>query len=137
MIRSYRDSDYEQLKNLYNHTEWYGGVYDEARDGRERLAQKIETDPEAILVYEENSDLNGTISIIEDGRVAMLYRFVVPPEEIEVAQALYAQAIKTLKSRGHTQILVYSNPDSPELDARYQALGLTRGDNYNCFWADI
>ena len=137
MLRSYRDTDYEQLKALYKHSEWYGGVYDEARDGRERLAQKIETDPEAILVYEENSDLKGTISIIEDGRVAMLYRFVVPPEEMEIAQALYAQAIKNLKSRGHTQVLVYSNPDSSELETRYQALGLNRGGDYSCFWVDI
>jgi hypothetical protein len=137
MIRSYQDSDYDQLKGLYQHTEWYGGVFDEARDGRERLAKVIANDPQAILVYEEDSILKGTISIIEDGRVAMLYRFVVPIQDDNIAQQLYSEAVKTLKERGHSQILVYSAIDNPELDKRYMQLGMTKGSDYICFWADI
>jgi hypothetical protein len=38
MVRGYRDADYEKLKALYLHPEWYGGAFDEARDGSERLA---------------------------------------------------------------------------------------------------
>lgn len=49
MIRSYRDSDYEGFRELYQHSEWYGGVFDEARDGRERLARKVAKDPEAMI----------------------------------------------------------------------------------------
>jgi hypothetical protein len=137
MIRSYNDSDYDQLKALYQHTEWYGGVFDEARDGRERLASVIQNDPQAILVFEEDSLVKATISIIEDGRVAMLYRFVVAPEDSEIAKQLYDRAIETLKSRGHTQILVYSAINSPTLDSRYTKLGMARGSDYACFWADI
>jgi hypothetical protein len=137
MIRRYRDSDYEQLKELYEHTEWYGGVFDESRDGRERLARKIHNDPEAILVFEEEAALKGTISIIEDGRVAMLYRFVVPPEEKEVAAALYKTATQNLKARGHSQVLVYSTPNDLSLDVRYKNLGMTKGGDYTCYWANI
>src|ERR1700683_142955 len=137
MLRSYQDADYPQLKALYQHSEWYGGVFDEARDGRNRLRKVIKNDPEAILVYEEDGELKATISIIEDGRVAMLYRFVAAPEDFEIAQRLYGAATRTLKSRGHRQILVYSAIHDPALDWRYLNLGLTRGSNYVCFWSDL
>lgn len=137
MIRSYQDSDYGLLKELYNHNEWYGGVFDEARDGRKRLAEVIKRDPQAILVYESEGSLKGTISIIEDGRVAMLYRFVVPPEERAIAEALYRAAVGNLKARGHTQILVYSDPANSRLEDRYLSLGMNRGSDYACYWAEI
>jgi len=137
MIRSYKDSDYDQIRKLYQCTEWYGGVFDEARDGRERLKKVVEADPEAIVVYEENGKLRATISTIEDGRVAMPYRFVVAPGDAEIAKSLYEKASDTLSSRGHTQILVYSATNSLELDSRYISLGMNRGGDHACFWADI
>src|SRR5580704_11146317 len=115
MIRSYRDSDYEQLRALTEHGEWYGGVFDEARDGRSRLKQKVEQDPESILVYGKNGELVGTISVVEDGRVAMLFRFIVRAHDQQVADALYKRATAILKARGHEQALVYSSPDNVEL----------------------
>lgn len=137
MIRSYRDADYDQLKLLYQQTELYGGVFDEARDGRDRLAKKIAADPEAILVCENNGELIGTISLIEDGRVAWLYRFIVKDFDLATTQELYARALDTLRSRGHTQVLVYSSVDDVKLDERYESLGMTKGDNYRCFWQEI
>lgn len=137
MIRSYTDSDYEQLKALYQQTELYGGVFDGARDGRERLAKKITSDPDAILVYEQDGKLLGTISLIEDGRVAWLYRFIVKDFEPNVTKELYAKAIAILKERGHTQVLVYSTVDDTKLDNRYESLGMTKGSNYSCFWQEI
>lgn len=137
MVRGYQDADYEKLKALYVHLEWYGGIFDESRDGRERLAKKIIDDPEAILVYEENGTLLGTISIIEDGRVAWLYRFIAKDFEPEVTRQLYDAAIAILKDRGHDQVLVYSSNDSRTLDQCYASLGMTKGSSYSCFWQDI
>lgn len=137
MIRTYQDADYEVLKALYLHREWYGGVFDEARDGRERLADKIANDPEAILVYERDGQLLGTVSIIEDGRVAWLYRFIVADFDAPITKALYERAVVVLKRRGHTQVLIYSAVASSKLDERYTTLGMTRGDDYACFWQDI
>ncbi len=137
MIRSYRDSDYDQLKNLYLHPEWYGGVFDESRDGRERLAAKIQSDSEAIIVYEDDSTILGTVSIIEDGRVAMLYRFITSPENHDMAKKLYAAATKVLKKRGHTEVLVYSAINNPVLDKKYMQLGMIKGSDYRCFWASL
>jgi hypothetical protein len=137
MIRSYTDSDYDQLKALYQQSELYGGVFDEARDGRERLAKKIATDPDAIMVYEDTGTLLGTISLIEDGRIAWLYRFVVKDFESAITKALFDKAIAVLKERGHTQVLVYSAVDDSKLDTRYASLGLTKGGTYACFWQEI
>lgn len=137
MIRSYQDSDYDQLKALYQQTELYGGGFDEARDGRERLAKKITADPEAILVYELDGVLIGTISLIEDGRVAWLYRFIVEDFEPSITKELYGKAIAILKDRKHTQVLVYSSVDDTKLDERYESLGMTKGNNYICFWYEI
>jgi hypothetical protein len=67
----------------------------------------------------------------------MLYRFIVAPEDTEIAKSLYVKASDVLSSRGHTQILVYSATNSLELDSRYIGLGMNRGGDYTCFWAEI
>jgi len=137
MIRSYTDQDYDSLKELYQHTEWYGGVFDEARDGREILAKKAGDDPETLMTYEDNGKLLGTISLIEDGRVAWLYRFIGKDFEPVVTAKLYEKAVSVLKSRGHMQVLVYSAVKDSGLDNRYLSLGMNRGGNYSCFWKEI
>jgi hypothetical protein len=137
MIRSYRDSDYEQLMELARHGEWYGGVFDEARDGRAKLKKKVTQDPESILVFEQGRELLGTISLIDDGRVAMLFRFIVRDHDQQVAEALYRRAVEILKTRGHGQVLVYSSPDNKQLDKRYEHLGMRAGGIYRCYWSEL
>ena len=135
-IRRYQDTDYGQLKALIEHSEWYGGVFDEARDGRARLQQKIVQDPDAILVFQQGSELVGTISIIDDGRVGMLFRFIVKDHNEAVARALYERAAATLKTRGHEQVLVYSSKDKA-VRQRYEKLGMHKGGEYTCYWAEL
>lgn len=137
MIQQYDDTMHEALKALYLHREWYGGVFDEARDGQERLAQKIADDPQAILVYERDGELLGTISIIEDGRVAWLYRFVVKGFDSEITKELYDAAAKILKERGHSEVLVYMPVNDKNLDARYNSLGMAKGGDYTCFYKEL
>lgn len=131
------DSDYEDLKALYLQADLYGGVFDEARDGRERLAGKIAQDPEAILVYVRDGQLVGSISIVEDGRVAWLYRFTVVNFDEKVSKELYDAAVAVLKSRGHSEVLVYSSSTSTDLDSRYRALGMQKGGEYTAYWSRI
>src|SRR5690606_31854998 len=124
MVRSYKDTDYYKLKELYGHSEWYGGQFDEARDGREKLKSKIAQDNDSILVYEKNGELLGSISLIEDGRVAWLFRFVVKDNDQQIAQELYDHATHVLKARGCTQVLVYSPNNEDILSQRYKNLGM-------------
>jgi hypothetical protein len=137
MLRAYQEGDYEQLKSLYAHSEWYGGTFDEARDGRERLARKITADPWSIWVYVQDGKVVGSVSLIDDGRIAWLYRLVVQDNDAVVTRDLYEHALKTLKKRGHEQVLVYTPAGDQTLYYRYEQLGMTRGADYTCYWASV
>ena len=137
IVRQYKTSDYERLKALYLDSSTFGGQFDEARDAANRLQKKIESDPDAILVAEQDGELVGSVSIIDDGRVAWLFRFAVPQDKPDVAQALHGKAIATLKERDHVEVLVYTPVGNQELDSRYERLGFTRGGDYTCYWKGL
>lgn len=137
MIRTYRDSDYEKLKDLYLHSEWFGGQFDAARDSQEKLAHISVRDPQAIQVYIKEDKMLGSISLIEDGRVAWLFRFVVKDNSTLVAEALYSKAVEIFQKRGHTQVLVYCPIDGKDLISRYEDLGMTTGNKFLSFWSEI
>ncbi len=135
-IRNYHLEDYEAVKDLYLQSELYGGQFDEARDSREKLLTVTKNDPQSILVYEDDGKIIGTVSLIENGRVAWLFRFAVEkrPEEKIVAERLYLAACDILASRGHSEVLVYTPYQNADLDYRYAGLGMNKGGAYTCFW---
>ena len=137
IIRSYTTTDYDQLKTLYLDSSTFGGQFDESRDAKDRLQKKIESDPDAILVAINNDRLVGTLSLIDDGRVAWLFRFAVLSGHQDATTLLHDKAIELLKKHGHSQVLVYSPTGDDDLDTRYQSLGFTRGSAYTCFWKAI
>ena len=137
IVRQYKTSDYERLKAIYLDSLTFGGQFDEARDAASRLQKKIESDPDAILVAEQDGELVGSVSIIDDGRVAWLFRFAVPQDKPDVVQALHDKAIATLKERDHVEVLVYTPVGNQELDSRYERLGFTRGGDYTCYWKGL
>lgn len=137
LVRRYQLPDYEQLKSLYLDSSTFGGQFDEARDAADRLQKKIEADPDAILVAEQDDELVGSVSIIDDGRVAWLFRFAVSQDKPDVAQALHDRALDILKERGHAEVLVYTPVGNQELDSRYERLGFTRGGDYTCYWKSL
>jgi predicted N-acetyltransferase YhbS len=139
MIRRYQPADYPAILALYTHSATFGGHVDENRDAEERLRKRIEADPDAILVAEQNDSVVGTVSLIEDGRVAWLFRFAVMQDEhsAAVAKALCDAALIALTQKGHRQVLVYTPVGNAELDSRYEQLGFQRGDDYTCYWKDI
>jgi len=137
IVRCYEPTDYEQLKALYLASDTFGGQFDEARDASDRLKKKIKADPDAILVAVETDRIVGTVSLIDDGRVAWLFRFAVPLSDTATAKALHDKAIAILKARGHSQVLVYTPVGNSSLDGRYDQLGFTKGSDYTCFWKEI
>lgn len=136
-IRSYNPKDYSKLRELYLDSDTYGGQFSEARDGEERLRRKIEADPDAILVAEVDGEIVGSVSLIDDGRIAWLFRFAVRDQDMEVAQALRDEALKILKSRGHSEVLVYTPAGNETLYNHYEQLGFNRGEDYTCYWQGI
>ena len=132
-IRGYQKNDYPALKELYMDSSTYGGQFDEARDAEDRLKKKINADPSAILVAEDGARLVGTVSPIEDGRVAWLFRFCVVDQDVKVANELKNRALEILKERGHDEVLVYSPVNSKDLDERYQKLKFNKGNGYTVY----
>ena len=98
-VRSYQLSDYEAVTNLYKLGDLFGGQFDEARDAEDKLAAIVSEDSESILVYEIDGKILGTVSLIENSRVAWLFRFAVKPSAImnDVAVSLYTHACDVLK----------------------------------------
>lgn len=140
LVRSYKTSDYQKIVALYKQSELYGGQFDENRDSEERLSNKIKSDPDAILVCEDEGNLIGTISLIEDGRVAWLFRFAVllDDKSDQVTKLLHDKALEILKKRGHGQVLVYSPVGNASLNKRYaELLHFNQGNDYTCFWKDL
>ena len=137
IVRQYKASDYEQLKALYLDSSTFGGQFDEARDAADRLQKKIEADPDAILVAEQEDKIVGSVSLIDDGRVAWLFRFAVLQGNPDVAKALCDKALDVLKSRGHAEVLVYTPVGNQDLYDRYEQLGFTRGGDYTCYWKGL
>ena len=136
-IRQYKPADYEELKAIYLDTSTFGGQFDEARDAVDRLQKKIEADPDAILVAEQDDKLVGTVSLIDDGRVAWLFRYAVQKGNSQALKALHDRAVEILKNRGHSQVLVYTPVGNSELNDRYEQLGFTKGGNFTCYWKNI
>ena len=77
-LRKYETTDYEKLMELYRKSEEF--EMDEVTDAESGLKRKIEADPESVLVVEREDELVASVSIIEDGRIAILFRMVVDPE---------------------------------------------------------
>lgn len=138
-IRSYTTQDYQQIIELYKQPELYGGVFDKARDDEDKLRKRIEADPDAILVAEAHGQIVGTVSLIEDGRVAWLFRFCVvkTEEEKEIEKALFDKAAAALKAKGHTQVLVYAPAATLSFHKRYETLQFTKSGDYTCFWKQL
>lgn len=139
VVRPYQSSDYQKIIALYKQGDLYGGQFDENRDSEDRLAAVVSNDPQAILVCENKNEVLGTVSLIEDGRVAWLFRFAVKKNEFEkkATEVLYSHATQILKERGHNEVLVYSPSDDNRLSSRYIDLGMNKGGSYNCFWAGM
>ena len=139
IVRGYTPDDYSQVAALYKQPGLYGGQFDEARDAPDRLEAKIKQDPLSILVAEHESRIVGTVSLIEDARVAWLFRFAVENSgnSQAITTVLQARAENILRGRGHQQVLVYPAAGDASLDARYLAAGLRKGQDYTCFWKPL
>lgn len=136
-IRSYSVADYPEIAALYKSNELFGGQFDEDRDSSIRLRNRIENDPQAIFVAERDGKIVGTISTIDDGRVAWLFRFAVVNNDPEICFQLCEAALQALQEKGHRQVLVYAPTDNHVLLQRYSALGFTQGNSFTCFWKTI
>lgn len=138
-VRNYNpETDYQEVLALYSHSENFGGQFDEARDSEDKLRKLSEEKPDCILVAKLGGNIVGTVTLFEDGRSAWLYRFAVQKEfEEQVTNELASKALKILKERGHSQVLVYTPVRDKRFEDRYKKTGFNKGNNFTAYWQDI
>lgn len=131
-IRYYQDQDYDQLVNLYKRSSQFD--FDEITDSKEGLMRKIRRDPESLLVAEENKII-GSVSIIEDGRIAWIFRLV--GDNNVVIKALVDKAEEILRKKGYKNVHSFAPSTNQEALEERKKLGFTQGKNYIWFWKGL
>ncbi len=137
-IRPYQPSDYKQLATLYKHSDQF--KFDEVTDSEVNVSRKIERDPESLLVAEHEEQIVGSVSVIEDGRIAILFRLIASPIATDadaILQALIQSAGDLLKKRGYSEM--HNTAPTNDLNAvmERQRLGFKSGETYTWFWKEI
>lgn len=137
-IRNYSQTDYEQLISLYKQSDQF--KFDEVTDSEAGLARKVEKDPDSLLIAEEEGKIVGSVSIIEDGRIALLFRLIADPNTTnkdEILKALVEKAEAIVKARGYLEM--HNTAPTNDLNAlmERERLGFTQGGTYTWFWKKI
>lgn len=133
--RLYVDADYEQVKIILQS----GGNFDDVWDSRAHWKNKIEKDPESILVAENEKEIIGCILIIKDEWTCFLFRLAVKENYRNkgVGSLLIAKAEESLKKDGVDEIAIFVNEDDPKLQQYYEKRGYLRGGKYRCLYKKL
>ena len=137
-VRPYKDSDYEALVSVYKKSKEF--AFDPETDARERIAEKIRRDPESILVMMYGEELWGSVSIIEDGRIAILFRWVAATKEInneQVLEGLLSKAQNILRKKGYREVHCMAPSQNAESSILRTGMGFNAGDQYSWFWKKL
>ena len=135
-VRPYEDTDYDALVALYKQSKDF--AYDKETDARVRLAEKIRRDPQSILVATSSSELQGSLSIIEDGRIAILFRWIAVGQDQKVLfEALLEKAEKILQAKGYKEVHCMAPADNAESLALRASMNFKSGEKYAWFWKTI
>lgn len=127
-IRLYTQEDYQQTKKILTE----GSLFYDPMDSQERLTKKIKRDPESILVAEENSQIVGTVSFMEDGRMPFIFRLAIDTSHRKqgLGKALMERAKEILRLRGYNEINILVDERDEELQDYYRKQGYEKGNTY-------
>lgn len=127
-IRPYSPEDCASIKQILED----GGLFYEKIDNEERMREKVARDPQSILVATEASQIIGTVSLMEDGRMAFIFRLGVKAEHRGhgVGTALMVEAEHILHERGYDEVHILVAQEDTELQGYYERIGYERGHAY-------
>jgi len=127
-IRNYTIEDYKPVKQLLVD----GGLYYEPMDSLERLSEKISKDPKSIIVATEAEKIVGTVSLMEDGSMAFIFRLVVSPADRNkgIGKALMKEAEEELFRREYEEINILVEEGNTELQEYYEHQDYEKGNVY-------
>lgn len=136
-IEYYKNKDYSDLVVLYRACDEF--EFDEVTDSQESIRRKIDRDPESILLAYEEEELVGSVSIIEDGRIAILFRLVTGETggDHKIAKELVLHAGKILSKRGYTEVHITGPTENKTAKEIRESSGFRKGKRYDWFWKKI
>lgn len=134
-IRSYNPGDYSSVKQLYEDSGWFDGE----TDAEERLKAKSERDPQSLLIAINPDDVVGTVSLIEDGRIAIFFRLVTRDgEDAPQIRAKLLTAGETIfKDRGYSEAHIIAPEEDQSRQNEYEQNGFQKGNPYRWMWKKI
>ncbi|BFN38101.1 GNAT family N-acetyltransferase [Fidelibacter multiformis] len=126
-IRTYRTSDYEAVKNLWE----AAGLYLSLSDTREELHKMLDKHPELFLIAEVNDVLVGTVLGSFDGRRGYVHHLAVLPEfqNRGFGSALLKVLEDTYRRMGVVKIHLFIETVNAEVESYYQKKGWHRRDD--------
>ena len=138
-IRSAEIKDVESIIKLSKRCD----LYDEHIDNPVKIKRKITRDSDGLLVAVESKyqKVIGSASIIDDGRIAYMYRIAVDPDfrGKGIGTKLVKEGVKRLKNRGTDEIIVFVNELNKGLQKNFyeKSLGFLFEDTYRCMYIDF
>ena len=135
MIRPFTPQDYASVKELYEE----GGLFEEEIDSEEILKAKARRDRGSLLVAVKADQVIGSVSIIEDGRFAFVFRLVVKTSERGkgIGTQLLTEAEAILKKRGNKTVSILVNEQEAELHTYYKKHAYKKGRVWRWMWKDL
>lgn len=109
-IRNYKDDDSNKLEQLLKDT----GLYYESLDKKEIFKNKIEENPESIIVAEDDGKLVGIVFVIYDLWNPMIFHLGVHPNYRNkgIASKLMDEAEGRLKAKGVEEVTLFVDEEN-------------------------
>ena len=135
VIRPYKNVDYSPVILILQE----GDLYYESTDTQERLAEKVKRDPGSIMVATLDQEVIGTVSIMEDGRMAFIFRLGVKGEHRRqgIGTKLMEEAERLLRNRDHEKIHILVKEEDEELQGYYDRHGYKEGGHYRWRYKEL
>ncbi len=134
-IRYYKDSDYEEIKNILQ--SW--GHFDEVWDSRSHWKAKIEKDPTSILVEESDNEVVGCQLIIKDEWTCFLFRLAI--KENFRNQGIWSMLMKKaedqLRDESVDEVAFFVNDEDLKLQEYYERRDYIKGWKYRCMYKKL
>ena|SRR3989344_4993217 len=120
-VRSYTDTDYEAVrKNLTD-----GNLFDETWDTQTTLRAKIQAQPDSILVATIESEVVGSVYMVQDIWNSFIFRLAVQTNfrGQGIGSRLLDESEKILKDKGCKNVALLVRADEGELIDFYKNRG--------------
>jgi len=134
-IRHYKDSDYDDIKNVLKD----GDLFDEVWEDRQNLKRKIERDQESILLAICGNKIIGCVFVVEDGWNAFIWRLAVLKDfrEQGIGKHLMEKAEAIIKTRGIKESSIFVSSKNDLLKDWYSKQGYLKTSDYTFMYKKL